>query len=466
MTIAVIPISDFVVREAETRAVNLFNNFDDPRTTGLVARFELYNTAFAGGVTQVLLFDQAGAGAPLTVQNFRNYVNDGDYTNSIIHRSVPGFVVQGGGFTVNGLSTVLAQNPNSGAAAIGVIPTDPPVPNEFGANRSNVRGTIAMAKLGNDPNSATSQWFFNLADNSGGGPSLDSQNGGFTVFGQVLGASDLAVLDAIATAPQFNGVSFFGQSAFTNLPLTNFNPPTTPVNSLTDDNFIRYRSITISRFNELQFEIVNNSNPGLVNASISNNQLLLSAATGQRGTATLTVRATNLLGETIEDTFSVGIGNTPTAAADILEGTTGNDVLNGLSGNDRISGLSGSDRLLGLTGSDTLLGGAGNDTLQGGVGNDVMDGGIGNDRIEGGAGRDRITTGAGRDTIAVGLREGVDTVRDFSDRRDRIDLTGRLSFGQLTIRQSGRNALVGVGGTTLLVLQNVNADTLTRADFI
>ncbi len=151
---------------------------------------------------------------------------------------------------------------------------------------------------------------------------------------------------------------------------------------------------------------------------------------------------------------------------DTLWGTSGNDLLNGFAGNDRLIGFAGNDRLIGSTGNDTLLGGAGNDTLWGGAGNDVIDGSIGNDRIEGGAGRDIITTGAGRDIVAIGLRDGVDIVRDFSDGRDRIDLLGRLSFGQLIIRQSGRNAIVGVGNATLLVLQNVNANLLTRSDFI
>lgn len=143
------------------------------------------------------LFDSA---APLTVANFMNYVNSGAYANSFIHRSVPGFIIQGGGYTWNGsIPVAIAQNP--------------PVVNEFDPSRSNVRGTIAMAKLSGDPNSATSQWFFNLADNSA---NLDYQNGGFTVFGQVIG-NGMDVVDAIAALPVYNV-----GGAFTNLPLRNY----------------------------------------------------------------------------------------------------------------------------------------------------------------------------------------------------------------------------------------------------
>ena len=101
------------------------------------------------GAIDIELFDTV---APLTVANFMNYVNDGDYDGSFFHRSIPGFVVQGGGFITN--------TPNGSILTDGasLIPTDPPVVNEF--NLSNLRGTIAMAKVGNDPDSATSQWFF------------------------------------------------------------------------------------------------------------------------------------------------------------------------------------------------------------------------------------------------------------------------------------------------------------------
>ena len=60
---------------------------------------------------------------------------------------------------------------------------------------SNTRGTIAMAKLGDNPNSATNQWFFNLANNAG---NLNNQNGGFTVFGRIVNSSGLAIMDRIA----------------------------------------------------------------------------------------------------------------------------------------------------------------------------------------------------------------------------------------------------------------------------
>lgn len=143
------------------------------------------------------LFDSV---APKTVANFLNYVRGGDFNNTFMHRSVPGFVVQGGGYRYAGGTTVTE------------VPKDPAVQNEF--NRSNLRGTIAMAKFGNDPNSATSEWFINLGDNSG---DLDTQNGGFTVFGQVHG-DGMKVVDAmVARQPRDISVSLGG--AFTDVPL-------------------------------------------------------------------------------------------------------------------------------------------------------------------------------------------------------------------------------------------------------
>ena len=147
------------------------------------------------GTVQINLYDTA---TPATVSNFLNYVNSGAFTDSILHRSIPGFVIQGGGF----ITDINAQ--------VSDITTNPAVANE--PVYSNVRGTIAMAKFGDDPNSATSQWFINLANNAS---NLDVQNGGFTVFGEVTAGMD--VIDNIAGLPRYD----FG-TAFTDLPLQNY----------------------------------------------------------------------------------------------------------------------------------------------------------------------------------------------------------------------------------------------------
>lgn len=136
------------------------------------------------GNFKVNLHDQT---TPATVANFLKYVNDGDYNNTVIHRVVPSFVVQGGGFSFAGNFPLQA------------ISIDNAVKNE--PFYSNVRGTIAMAKKGGNANSATSQWFVNINDNS---KNLDEQNGGFTVFGEVISDSDgngMSVVDAIADLP-------------------------------------------------------------------------------------------------------------------------------------------------------------------------------------------------------------------------------------------------------------------------
>lgn len=287
------PIPDQeVVINAENTTLNLFDHFDDPFTTGLVARFELFNpdnTFPNEGVTEVVLFDQDDQGAPLTVENFTNYVEDGDYVNSIIHRSVSDFIIQGGGFFLNDDST------------ISQVPTDDPVQNEFSSERSNLEGTIAMAKLGNDPDSATSQWFFNLGDNS---ENLDNQNGGFTVFGEVLSEEDAETVNSIAELPRLNLSEQLG-SPFNTVPVNieeSENPP-----SPTIDDLVRYESITISQQEELEFTITNNSNPELVEARIEGGELILNYLPEETGEADITIEATNLGGETVEDVFSVAV---------------------------------------------------------------------------------------------------------------------------------------------------------------
>ena len=133
-------------------------------------------TSLSDESIEVNLFDTT---TPETVKNFLNYIDNEHYTNSVVHRVSPNFVVQAGGFEFSGTWPLTPLVPNA------------PVVNE--AIYSNVKGTIAMAKKGNDINSATNQWFFNLKDNNdtSDANNLDRQNGGFTVFGQVIEGMDI-----------------------------------------------------------------------------------------------------------------------------------------------------------------------------------------------------------------------------------------------------------------------------------
>jgi len=157
--------------------------------------------------------------APRTVANFLNYMRRGDYNTSFFHRSVANFIIQGGGY----------RWANNDAQA---IPQNPPVVNEY--RESNLRGTLAMAKLGDDPNSATNQWFFNTNNNGG---NLNNQNGGFTVFGRVANAASLAVMDRIAAVTVPNPPVL--DSPFDQIPLINYTG-----NAITQANLVMVESIT------------------------------------------------------------------------------------------------------------------------------------------------------------------------------------------------------------------------------
>ncbi len=117
--------------------------------------------------------------APASVANFLRYVDDGSYNNSLFHRLIPGFVVQGGGFSTDHEA----------------LPTYAPVMNESGNGLSNLTGTIAMART-QDPDSATRQFYINLSDNH----SLDGgRKAGYTVFGKVIDGEQ--VLQQMAQVP-------------------------------------------------------------------------------------------------------------------------------------------------------------------------------------------------------------------------------------------------------------------------
>ena len=193
-------------------------------THATVVRFET-----SLGDIDVNLYDER---TPLTVTNFLSYVNSGDYDGTMLHRSARNFVLQGGGFAYE-----VDQDSNP---LIRSVTQRPAVTNE--PFLSNARGTIAMAKLGGDPDSATSQWFFNLSNNAG---NLDNQNGGFTAFGEVVAGMD--VVDQIAGLTPFNLVgAFSNSSALAAVPLQAYSAEDFDARILPDaENFITLSQVTV-----------------------------------------------------------------------------------------------------------------------------------------------------------------------------------------------------------------------------
>jgi cyclophilin family peptidyl-prolyl cis-trans isomerase len=123
--------------------------------------------------------------APISVNNFLDYVNSGFYNGTLLHRVIENFVIQGGGYTPG------SPDP------VDKTPTQPDIALESNNGLTNLRGTIAMAR-GSDPNSANSQYYINVVDN----PQLDYQSDpqpGYAVFGHVI--SGLDVVDAISVVP-------------------------------------------------------------------------------------------------------------------------------------------------------------------------------------------------------------------------------------------------------------------------
>ncbi|GAB4149365.1 MAG: hypothetical protein Tsb009_23620 [Planctomycetaceae bacterium] len=186
-------VNDLQVRAAERLESTVSVHY----AIGTVTRFQSSQGNF-----DVELFDAA---APNTVANFRNYFER--YVNSIIHRSVSNFVIQGGGFEFDGMADT----------QIDAVMKDDPIDNEFDSSNSNVRGTLSMAQLGNDINSGTSEWFFNLVDNT----FLDDVP--HTVFGRVIG-NGMEIVDAIAALDVFNLNGVFPETALGTVPLDNYTP--------------------------------------------------------------------------------------------------------------------------------------------------------------------------------------------------------------------------------------------------
>lgn len=246
---------------------------------------------------------------PITVANFLSYVNSGAYNNTLIYRAAKNpdgspFVVQTGAdypVDVNNTPITTFTDPSTVVYNITQPTTTPPtIQNEYSDSRPNVEGTIAMAKRsaqydnsgdlipGTGPDSATTEWFINLADNS---ENLDNQNGGFTVFGKVIG-NGMTVAQTIDNLPTLGG-----SGPYSALPLVNFASGNVEAGNLVlVPSFSVIPAITYT---------VSSSNTNVVTTALNGTGLALTY--GQPGTANVTVTATDVLGNMTSDVFAVTV---------------------------------------------------------------------------------------------------------------------------------------------------------------
>jgi Ca2+-binding RTX toxin-like protein/cyclophilin family peptidyl-prolyl cis-trans isomerase len=368
----------------------------------------VFRTNF-GDIPLELFADQA----PNTVASFFNYINDDDYVNSFIHRSLPGFVIQGGGFATS--STTFDQT----STVITAIPTDPPILNEGNGvgNRSNVRGTISTAQQGGDINSFTSQWFVNLVDNL----NLDAVP--HVVFGNVL---DMTVPDLIAAINTFSLVAETGNGALTDVPLSD-------IPASANGDLVVVNSVTVNI-------------PLVTSTDVDGNDSIFGAI----GSDTLFGSGGDdlLMGDADDDSMVGGDGN------DIVNGNSGSDTAFGSAGDDTLMGGSEADSLFGGDDSDMVRGqGASDDTVSGGEGNDTLDGGPGpSTLVETADGNFLLISGA---VAGEGTLTGSVTGTDVLIEIESAQLTGGDSANTIDVRDfDGATTLDGGAGN----------DTLTGGD--
>jgi len=258
----------------------------------------------------VALYDTA---TPKTVNNFLGYAARGDYVNSYVHRSVGSFIFQGGGYK--------PASATAAPTAWAAVTKQDEVQNEPGI--SNARRTISMAKLGGTRDSATCEWFFNTGFSNPA--NLDFQNGGFTAFGEVVGASSLGIADLInglvTNAPNNMGnpaistngyaITIDGQArTFFDVPVldpvTNSSVPPQSVAPVIPgaNTFLKIDSIFPAP--PVVITIVSNSAPTVLTAGIEG-MLLYLESKGPIGTANLVLRATNLDGNSVDFTLPVSV---------------------------------------------------------------------------------------------------------------------------------------------------------------
>jgi cyclophilin family peptidyl-prolyl cis-trans isomerase len=281
-------------KTGEARYVDMAGFFSDPDITNSLVRFQT-----TAGNIDVTLLDR---NAPRTVANFFQYLLSGAYNDTIFHRLETQFVLQGGGFSFNPATSSLVP-----------VPAGPPILNEFGL--PNKYATLAMAKVPTGPDTATSQFFFNLSDNNSA--ILDGQNGGFTVFGFIANDEGLQTLSRLTATPTHDFSNGDTNSPFADVPLNGFTGSQFPQDT-TLANYVRIVGMQVLRRDEwLTYSVVSNSDANL-NAVFEGSQLKLSALAGVSGNSTLVIKATDRYGASATATLQVAFGNRlPTATVSL-----------------------------------------------------------------------------------------------------------------------------------------------------
>ncbi len=283
------PIADVTVTASSPPTViNVKKTFGLSGVTGKLVRM----TTNVGNIDLELFSDAA----PNTAANFLNYVTSGSYDNVIIHRVAT--QKEEGLAIIQGGETTLVGNANSFITSFGNVNNEYSLP--------NTRGTIAMAKLSGQPDSATDQWFFNVSDNS---DVLGSNNnGGFTVFGRVLGRG-LETVDAIGALKGYDLSSV--RADWNSIPLYNYDAS----QSVTPANLVVASSVavlpTVSKGagypGALKVKVKGNTNPGLVTATMQARKVILTYAPGKTGTSVITLAASDTAKSKVTHTFNVTV---------------------------------------------------------------------------------------------------------------------------------------------------------------
>ncbi len=269
-----------------TVTVDLRNHFEVPNVTGAVVQF---STDLGRFNVQLLAAD-----APISVANFLSYVADRSFDSTIIHRSTKlnttgNGIIQGGGYTYATTPATVAKKP--------AIVLEYKLP--------NVRGTLAMART-TDLNSGTSEWFFNVDDNTS---VLGTSNGGgYAVFGRVLGTG-MTVVDNIFAVPTYNA-----GSPFDNIPLRNVASGQTTIGL---SNLVQIASVAVmpiyptSTANGVLAFSVTSAEPTVATGSIAGSTLTITPVAG--GATVLTVRAADTNGNAVSATVNVSVAAAPVA---------------------------------------------------------------------------------------------------------------------------------------------------------